>query len=234
MSDPSVEHSTATRVERRRRAGLLWACGVVASATLVLAVNGTLSSWTAAILTNNGNTADSTTSVVLEETGPDSAGNPTTCTTSGTASNTASCSTINKYGNGGVAATGLTALSPGDSISTSVTLTNTGSSNAGVFTLTPGACSSVYNSGSQSGNTPAVGDDLCTRLKVAVSCTGSTLTVAATPLATFASNGPYTLTTGLASGASAACTFTVSLPVATPANYSGQTVTQALAWEIDV
>jgi hypothetical protein len=225
MSDPSVENSTATRVERRRRAGLLWACGVVAAATLVLAVNGTLSSWTAAILTNNSNTADSATSVVLEETGPDSAGNPTTCTTSGTASNTASCSTINKYGNGGVAATGLTALSPGGSISTSVTLTNTGSSNAGTFTLTPGACSSVYNSGSQSGNTPAVGDDLCTRLKVAV---------AATPLATFASNGPYTLTTGLASGASAACTFTVSLPAATPANYSGQTVTQALAWEIDV
>ncbi|RNM13265.1 hypothetical protein [Nocardioides pocheonensis] len=232
MSEPSTENETPD--ERRRRAGLLWACGVVAAAIMVLAVNGTLSSWSAAILTNDSNTAESTTSVVLEESGPDSAGNPTTCTTSGTAANTATCSTINKYGDGGVAATGLTALSPGDSISTIVTLTNTGSGDASTFTLTPGACSSVYNSGSQSGNTPAVGDDLCTQLKVAVSCTGSTLTVAATPLTTLAANGPYTLTTGLASGASATCTFTVSLPAATPANYSGQTVTQGLTWEIGI
>ena len=231
MSDPSVENSTATHVERRRRAGLLWACGVVASATLVLAVNGTLSSWTAAILTNDSNSAGSAASVVLKEAGPDSAGSATTCTTSGTAGNTATCSTINKYGNGGVAAT---ALAPGGSISTTVTLTNTGSSDASTFTLTPGACSSVYNSGSQNGNAPAVGDDLCSQLTVAVSCTGSTLTVAATTLADLAAHGAYTLTTGLASGASATCAFTVSLPVATPANYSGQTVTQGLAWEIDV
>jgi hypothetical protein len=233
MSELSTENNT-DRSEGRRRSGLLWAGGVVAAVVLVLAVNGTLSSWTAAILTNDSNTADSAASVVLKEAGPDSAGNPTTCTTSGQASNTYTCSTINKYGNGGVKATGLTALKPGDSVSTQVTLTNTGSTDASVFTLTPGLCSSVYNSGSQNGNTPAGADDLCTQLEVAVTCTGSTLTVAATPLTTFNSSGPYTLTTGLASGASATCTFTVSLPGGTPANYSGQTVTQALAWEIDV
>ncbi|MFA6299962.1 MAG: hypothetical protein WC642_12390 [Nocardioides sp.] len=219
-----------------RSAPLLWGSGALAAIVLVLAVNGTLSSWTTAIINNDANTADSASSVVLEETGPDSTGlSSTTCTTAGTATNTDTCSTINKYGDTGVKATGATALQPGGSVTTTVSLTNTGSGDASVFTLTPAACSSLYYSGTNSGSAPAVGDNLCSQLEVAVVCTGgATLTVASQSLAAFATAGAQTLVGGLASGATSSCVFTVTLPSTTPANYSGQTVTQALEWKIVV
>ena len=52
--------------------------------------------------------------MVLTETGPDNAGTATTCSTSGT-TNTADCTTINKYGDDGTLDTNLT---PGDSVTT--------------------------------------------------------------------------------------------------------------------
>ncbi|MBN9618439.1 MAG: hypothetical protein J0H43_01700, partial [Actinobacteria bacterium] len=217
------------RPRRRRTAPLVWAAGAVAAAVLVLGVTGTLSSWTSAILTNGSNQVGSGASVILSETGPGSTGTATTCTTAGTVDNTASCTQINKYGDAGVLDT---TMSPGGSISTTVSLTNTGSGAATTFTMAPGACTSVYNTGSNSGSAPAAGDDLCSQMQVAVTCTGATLTVAATTLDAFATNSPYTLTGGLASGAAASCTFTVSLPSTTPANYSGQTVTQPIVWTL--
>lgn len=224
MSDPSNPRS------RRRFAPILWISGALAAVILVLGINGTLASWTQAILTNGNNQVGSAASVVLSETGPDGTGTSTTCTTAGTASNTATCSQINKYGDGGVLDT---TLSPGASINTTVTLTNTGSGPASTFTMAPGACSALYNTGSNSGTAPAAGDNLCSQLQVAVACTGgATLTVPATSFDAFASGGPYTLTTGLASGATTSCTFTVSLPSTTAANYSGQTVTQAIVWTL--
>ncbi len=223
---------------RRRATPLLWISGALASLVLVLGVSGTLSSWTEAILTNDDNTADAAAAVVLEETGPDGLGGTATCTTSGTTSNTATCSTVNKYGDAGVTATGATALEPGDSTTTTVTLTNTGPGDASTFTLTPAACASTYTSGAQQGDPPAVGDDLCSQLEAAVSCVddaatpATVLTVAATKLSVW--SGAETITGGLTSGSAVTCTFTVSLPAATPANYSGQSVAQDLAWTISV
>lgn len=224
MSEPAKPPS------RRRFAPILWISGAVAAAVLVLGVNGTLASWSTAVLTNGNNQAGSAASVILAESGPDGTGTSTTCTTAGTASNTATCDQINKYGNGGVLDT---SMSPGDSINTAVTLTNSGSGDAATFTVAPSSCASLYNTGSKSGTAPAAADDLCSQLQVAVACTGgATLTLPATSLAAFATGGPYTLTAGLASGATASCTFTVSLPAATAANYSGQTATQPVVWTL--
>jgi hypothetical protein len=224
MSQPTPEKT------RRRSAPLIWIGGLLAAVLLVLGVSGTLSTWTAAILTNDSNQAGTTAAVVLEETGPDAAGATVTCTTAGTTTNTATCSQINKYGDAGAL---VTTLQPGDSISTAVQLTNTGSGDATSFTMTPGACGSVYNTGSQSGSTPAGADDLCTQLQVSVTCTGgATLSTGPVSLAAFQASGPYTLGTGLASGATATCTFTVSLPGTTPANFSGQTATQSIQWQL--
>lgn len=217
-----------TPAKRRRSAPVLWGSGALAAAVLVLGVSGTLSSWTSAILTNGDNHAGTTGAVALQETGPDGTGAAFTCTTATSTDNTASCDQINKYGNGGVEDT---TLQPGDSISTSVTLKNTGSGDATTFTMAPGTCSSVYNTGSQLGATPAAGDDLCTELQVAVACTGdATLTVAATNLAAFATT--HTLATGLPSGGSTTCTFTVSLPADAPSRFSGQTATQPIVWTL--
>lgn len=217
-----------TPAKRRRSAPVLWGSGALAAVVLVLGVSGTLSSWTTAILTNGDNHVGSTGAVALQETGPDATGAAFTCTTETSADNTASCDQINKYGDGGVADT---TLQPGQSISTSVTMTNTGSGDAATFTMTPGTCTSLYNTGSRIGTAPAVADDLCGELQVAVECTGdATLSVAATSLAAFATE--HTLATGLASGASTTCTFTVSLPADAPSRFSGQTATQPIVWTL--
>lgn len=227
-----------SEVGRRKSTAWLWIGGALAALVLVLGVSGTLSSWTEAILTNDDNTADAAAAVVLEETGPDGLGGTATCTTSGTATNTATCSSVNKYGDAGVTAAGGTALQPGDTVSTTVTLTNTGPGDASTFTLTPSACGSTYNTGAQQNDPPAAGDDLCTQLEASVTCVddaatpATVLTVAATKLSVL--SGAQTITGGLTSGSAVTCTFTVSLPATTPANYSGQTVEQDLTWTISV
>ena len=214
--------------KRRRFAPLVWISGGLAAFLMVLGVSGTLSGWSTAIINNDSNSAGTTSSIVLEETGPDSGGDPFTCTTSGTATNESTCSQINKYGDDGALDTTLV---PGDSINTTVSLTNTGSGDASTFTMVPGACASEYNTGTNLGDTPAVGDDLCSQLQVAVTCTGdSSLAIPATSLAAFAAS--HSLASPLASGETTTCLFTVSLSLATPSNYSGQTVTQPIVWTL--
>lgn len=225
MSTPEERPAT------RRRAGLLALSGALAAALLTLAVTGTLSSWTSAIIGNDDNTADSAGAVVLEETGPGGV----TCTTASSATNTATCSSINKYGDDGAAATGATALQPGDSVSTTVTLTNTGPSDAATFTLTPGACAATYHSGFRQGQAPLPADDLCTQLTVGAECVAgatSVLSVAPVALASFA--GAQSISGGLASGDAVDCTFTVALASGSGARFSGQTAEQDLTWQISV
>lgn len=214
----------ATAPKRRRAVPVLWISGAAAAALLVLGVTGTLSSWSSAILTNGNNSVSSKAAVSLDETGPGSDGNSVTCTTSTTADNTASCDQINKYGNGGATAT----LDQGDTATTTVTLTNSGTGDATSFTMTPGNCTSANTSGT---GTPAA--DLCGEMQVAVSCTGSvTLTVSAQSLADFEANGAYDFSAGLASGASTTCAFTVTLPDNAPAAVSGETATQPIVWTL--
>lgn len=219
------------RPATRRRAGLLALSGALAAVLLTLAVTGTLSSWTAAIIGNDDNTADSAGAVVLEESGPGGV----TCTTASSATNTATCSSINKYGDAGAAATGATALQPGDTVSTTVTLTNTGPSDAATFTLTPGTCASVYHSGSRQGQTPLAADDLCSQLSVGAECVaGATSVLSVAPVALASFTGARTITGGLASGDAVDCTFTVALASGSGARFSGQRVEQDLTWQISV
>jgi len=213
--------SSPARHRRRRFAPLVWLGSLTALVVLALGVNGTLSSWTTAIITNSNNTAGAASStVVLQETGPDGTGGTATCTTSAAANNTATCATINKYG-------GNTALVPGGSSSVSVTFTNTGSTTASTFTLTPMACA---NGGTPVGSLCANGD-----LTVAISCPG-----ASTPLnlpglspTALTSGGPYQLGS-LAAGASVTCTFTTTLLSTAPASDAGAGISQPLQWTLSV
>jgi hypothetical protein len=225
---------------RRHFTPLVWAASVVSAAVLVLGVNGTLSSWTQAIITNDTNTVATANGVVLKEVGPDGTAAHTaqTCVSSqGTgATNTYTCSTINKYG-------GTTSpLQPGGSQTTDVTFTNTGAGNGTSFTLKAGAC--TQTPAASTAVTPNI-PNLCTagtgEIGVSVSCvvgttyTGTPWTDLVYPAGTF--NGLTTTLThgaaGLTAGSSWTCRFVVTLNTnANPAD-QGIQISQPLTWTLN-
>ncbi|MGC4112630.1 MAG: hypothetical protein QM747_19830 [Nocardioides sp.] len=219
----------AAEMRSRKAVALLWVGGVVAATLVVLGVNGTLSSWTQAIITNPNNTAATNGAPILQETQ-----GANTCLSSSSATNVSTCTTINKYG--GTASP----LSPGTSQTADVTFTNVGAVKGSTFTLTSGACTQNPTAGT--GTPPA--NNLCTNgdLTIAVSCSPGTtysagsawtdLVATATSPATFAAGAGLTHTTGLAAGASATCRFTVALGSGAGVLDQGIVVTQPLTWTL--
>jgi hypothetical protein len=211
---------------RRRRTAALWGSGLFAAVVLILGVNGTLSSWTTALITNNSNTAGATASyLALVETDGTS-----TCDTTTSANNTDStCSTINKYG-------GNTTMSPGDSSRVDVTFTNPGTAAGNTFSYAPGTCAPTNGTN---------GVNLCTQgdLNVAVACsTGTTYNAAALIGALGQSGAPGSLVTkswtsapalAAASASAVTCRFTTSLSSASPPADSGSQVAQPITWTIN-
>lgn len=213
MNDPRTENATG----RPRRTGL-WTGGGIAAAILVLAVNGTLSSWTAAIIDNNHNDVAVGGAVALVETGP----GPATCDTGPSVTNEVTCSTINKYGGTG------SPLDPDGVSSQAVTvnLKNTGT-RTGNLVLAADTCGSSAAVGS-TGADPLT-YPVCDKVTVALACTSpSTLSLAPAVLSAFTG-----ATVGaLAPGQATDCTFTVAVPLGTPSGYSSQVAAQALHWTL--
>lgn len=228
-------HAARRHADRRRlrpgpRGLVLGACAL-AAVLLGLSVNGTLADWTSAVLSNSTNTVASNTAVILQEVGPDGtvAHASQTCRSSDGAANSATCTTINKYG-------GTTApLSPGSSQVTDVVFTNLGAADASSFVLTPGTCTSTPATGTPTPN------NLCTTdLTVAISCSngstyaaGSAWTDLVHPAGAAASIPTLTHAAGLASGASATCRFTVALPANASVLDQGLTVSHPLSWTLN-
>jgi hypothetical protein len=219
-----------TRFRPGPRGILIGACAIAAT-LMTLSVNGTLSDWTTAILNNSTNTVATATAVILQEVGPDgTAGHVSqTCRSSDGAANSATCTTINKYG-------GTTSpLSPSGSQQTDVVFTNLGAASASSFVLTPGTCSSTPSSGTPTPN------DLCTTdLTVAVSCSngssyagGSAWTDLVYAAGAAGSLPTLTHAAGLASGASATCRITVALPSNASVLDQGLTLSQPLSWTLN-
>jgi len=208
---------------------LLWGAGLVAALLLVLSTNGTLSSWTSAVINNDTNTVATATAVILKEVGPSA-----TCYSSSGAGNSFTCSTVNKYG--GTAAP----LTPGGSQVTDVVFTNVGASAASTFVLTTGACSQSPTAGS---GTPATAN-VCTNgdLTVAISCSnGATYAAGSawadlvqTAVAPSSIGATLTHTASLAAGASFTCRFTVALSSSASVLAQGITASQALTWTLNV
>jgi hypothetical protein len=217
---PSTSESTDPSTERRRRWPLLWVGGAMSAAVLVLAVNGTLSSWTTAIIDNNDNDVAVVGAVALVETGPGDA----TCDTGEAADNHASCDTINKYGGTGGA------LDPDgtNSRTVSVNLANTGTV-AGQLVLTADDCTSSAAAGS-TGADPS-GHPICDQVTVGVTCSSpATLDTTAAPVALASFSGGTVGT--LAAGADTDCVFTLTLPTGTPSSYASQVAAQVLHWTL--
>lgn len=217
-----------TKPDIRHGPLLLWVGGIVAAIVLTLSVNGTLSSWTQAIITNDTNTVSTGAGVILKETSGDN-----TCISSANTTNESTCSTINKYG--GTA----TPLTPGDSQQVDVTFTNVGSAPGSSFVLAPANCS--QNPPAGNGNRPVA--DLCANgdLTVAVACSDGTtydpgsawgdLTFGPGTPASF--TGSYTHNATFDVGASATCRFTVALAADADPTDQGITVSQVMSWTLN-
>jgi hypothetical protein len=225
----------APRRGHRRFAPVVWAASAVSAAVLILGVNGTLSAWTSAVITNDTNTVKTADALILKEVGPDGTAAHTsqTCFSSqgAGASNTYTCSTINKYG-------GITSpLAPGGSSTTDVTFTNAGSAAGTNFRLAGGACTQAPVAGSGS---PAAAN-VCTNgeLTVAVSCSNGATYASGSAWTdlVYAAGAPGSLGTlnhpaALASASSWTCRFTVALGAAANPTDQGITVTQPLTWTL--
>src|SRR5690349_12034462 len=196
------------RAARRTQRTGWWALGssALAAIVLILGVNGTLSSWTSAVISNDTNTVATASAVILKEVGPSA-----TCYSSSGATNSYTCSTVNKYGGTG------SPLAPGGSQVTDVVFTNVGSAAASTFVLTSGSCSQSPTAGS--GTPPAA--NVCTSgdLTVAISCSNGATYSAGSAWAdlVYAAGAPgsipgtLTHTATLAAGSSFTCRFTVVL-----------------------
>jgi hypothetical protein len=219
------------RVARRTSRPTWWALGssAVAAIALSLGVNGTLSSWTSAVITNDTNTVATASAVILREVGPSA-----TCFSSSGATNSYTCSTVNKYGGTS------SPLSPGGSQVTDVVFSNVGSAAASTFVLTTDTCSQTPTAGS---GTPAAAN-VCTNgdLTVAISCSNGSSYSAGSAWADLVSAagapgsiaGTLTHTATLAAGASWTCRFTVALSASASVLDQGITASQALTWTLNV
>lgn len=207
----------AAKAKRLRFAPLAIATGVLGAVLLSVSMSGTLSGFVASI-TNSNDTA-STGTLLMQET---NSGATVTClsTDGGTISTNAStCSTINKYG-------GVTNMIPGQTVSTSITITNKGTVNASTFTLAPGVCSYANN-----GTLNGTATDICSKMTVTLTNNAApTTNIFSGTLAAFKTGGTITLP-ALASNASASYTFAVTLPSTANDNaYQGLTASQPLVW----
>lgn len=199
---------------RLRFVPLTIASGVLSATLLSLSLTGTLSGFAASI-TNSSNTTASGYLTMQEQ----NAGGTVTCTSTdggSVSTNSATCSTINKFG-------GSTTLAPGGSTATTVTIKNTGTVNASTFTLTPGASCTQSNNGSVNGSAT----DFCAKMNLTVT-QGSTSVFSGT-LASFAGSSAISLPS-VAAGSSLPFTFTVTLNQNAGNTYAGLAASVPMTW----
>ena len=206
-------HALSTKAKRRRFTPIALTTGVLAAALLSVSMTGTLSGFVASI--NNTTNTTATGALIMQE---QNAGGTVTClsTDGGTiSSNTAQCATINKLG-------GSTTMIPGQSISTNITIKNTGTVAAGSFTLTPSACAQTNAA------TPAgTATDLCTQLQLTI-MQGTTQVYSGT--AAGLGTTVRTIAGPPAAGVSLPFTFTVTLPSSAGNTYQNLQASIPLLW----
>ena len=201
--------ATSTSSRKNSRTWLIPA-SLGAGALALSLVSGSLGAFTASI-TNSNNTAG-VGGLTMQEAWTPQGGQTVTCN-SGGADNTATCSTINKYG-------GKTTMAPGETAPTTITLKNTGTVNAKGATLTPGACTPTP--------TPAQGvGNLCSVMRVSITQGGTSIFEGTA--ADLASRSAITLTPP-AAGASVEYTVTATLPTTVDNTYAGTSISQPLTW----
>ncbi|MDQ4504393.1 hypothetical protein [Sinomonas sp. ASV322] len=185
--------------------------GILGSLALAISFNPSVAAFTASIA--NSNSAGSGT-VSLQETSGATVCNSTDGGSIST--NSATCTTINKYG-------GNLAMVPGQAVTTTVTFTNAGTSPIQNFTLTPGSCTQSTN-----GTVNGTAIDLCSKLQLTIA-SGAT-TVFSGTATSFAASPAISLAAPLAAGGTQSYTFTVTLDSAAGNTYQGLKASQPMTW----
>jgi len=185
----------------------LWGASLLAAAVLALGVNGTLSQFVAQI-TNDQNHVSTTSFAFSESLVDPETGAPVAppCQTAG-AGESLLCSQINKYGEGGAAAT---PMAPGDMRSTVVQLKNESQLPAGLagnLTLDVGTCTNIEDPASA---TPP--GDLCGTLTVTLTCPTLAAPIGPETMTAFTALSPIEIATNVAPQDTVNCTFTVNFP----------------------
>jgi hypothetical protein len=211
--------STSGARKRLRFTPVALVTGLLASGLLALTMTGTLSGFIASI-TNSANTAGSG-SLVMEE--KSTTGPAATClsTDGGTVStNTATCTTINKFG-------GNLNMAPGVSVSTSITIKNTGTITPATFVLGHGSACAVTPNGSPSGSGTAT---MCAQLKVKIVSGAATVFDGTAASLAAAIPSAITMPAAPAAGVSIPFTITTTLDPAADNTYQGLSVSLPLTW----
>ena len=204
--------STPRLRSRKRGLGLpVIIAGAVASLVLALSVSPSFAAFTASI-TNSSNTAGSGTVAMTE-----SSGTAVPCTSTG---DTTDCSTINKYGNNNQ-------MVPGQSVTTAVSIKNTGTVPVSAFTLAPATCSTVNNPDTTVHGT----GDLCSKLNLELK-SGNTVIYSGTLAGFTASQNLYTKLGGtpIAVGATIDFSFKVTLDTSADNTFAGRQASQQMTW----
>ncbi|RFA23339.1 hypothetical protein [Subtercola boreus] len=210
-------HAALPKNKRRRFAPVALGAGVLGAVLLSLSLTGTMSGFVASI-TNSQNTA-ATGALVMQE---QNSGATVTClsTDGGSVSTNAStCATINKFG-------GSTTMTPGNTVTTPITIKNIGTVAATTFTLTPGATCTQTNVGTQNGTAT----DLCAKMNIVI--TSGATTVFSGTLASLAGAAPaaFTMPSAPAAGVLVPFSFAVTLASTAGNTYQGLQASLPLTW----
>jgi hypothetical protein len=114
---------------------------------------------------------------------------------------------------------------PGQTVTTPVTIKNTGTVAASTFTLTPGATCAQSNSGAANGTAT----DLCAKLSVVITNTTANTVVYSGTLAALAGSSAYTLP-AVAAGGTTGFSFAVTLASSAGNTYQGLQASLPLVW----
>jgi hypothetical protein len=202
-------------LKRLRFAPVALLAGIFAAVLLSLSLTGTLSGFAASI-TNSSNTAASGTLIMQEQ----NANASVSClsTDGGSVStNSATCSTINKFG-------GSTTMTPGNTVNTPITIKNTGTAAASTFTLTPGATCTQSANGTSNGTAT----DLCAKMNLVIT-SGATKVFDGT-LASFKGGATISLPTAPAAGTSVPFNFALTLDATAGNTYQGLAAAVPMTW----
>jgi hypothetical protein len=210
---PVFRHAQPHPESGESRLGVLWICSALSALVQCLAINGTLSSWTQAIVTHTNTVGTGTGTIALKV----AATNGSTCTSSDAEANSVDCA-IDLFGDNGTA---ITNLKPLDTATTIVTLSNVGDSAATNLNMAPGPCSDA--------------DALCNNLLLSMICTGAANRTFNGTMTEFGeSDGDFSTVplTVLPNAEVTVCTFKITLPLTAPPSTSGQTLSQVVVWTL--